>query len=181
MKNEMIWRSDDLSYRYFIPSENRWLEQDYILKRFKEIDSLFIKYGVKHTVAIVAKDFEKAPELIEYIKAHPHIDVQLHCWQHDNYAELDYWEMLNHFDSAIMTFRIIFNKPPLIWFPPYNKINGDCELIAYQNNLQISNKKISLSNYIAGKREPEVINFHYWADECKDLEAALKIYVNENN
>ena len=177
-QKKIIFRDDDIGYGYFIPSENRHLSYEYVLSKFVEVDQLFIKYGVDHHIAIVANHFEKAKELIEYIKKHPHIKPQLHCWDHDDYAKLDDHKVINDLKNGAKKIHDTLGIIPTVFYPPFNSINEFGKLAAKMNGMDTSYRKMSLSGYLRGRLD-DVINFHYWADECKDLEAALKKYTGK--
>jgi peptidoglycan/xylan/chitin deacetylase (PgdA/CDA1 family) len=160
----MIFRDDDIGFHAGSSQK---------LKRFKEIHSLFNKYGVIHTIAIVTENIEKDKGLIKYIKTQKNIDVQLHCHEHIDYSK-DLQKLQDHLPKAVEIASKLFSKPTVL-FPPWNASSIGVERIAWSNWLKVVTNKISLSQYMKGVRG-DVVNFHYWADECKDLEAALKKY-----
>ncbi len=164
----MIWRDDDVSYLTD-------------LKRFKMVHDIFNQYQVKHTIAVIAKDLEKNPELIEYIKRQDNIEVQLHCWEHIDFT--DNAKLLHdHFRLGSKTLMDVFGKYPTILYPPWNRANEETQSIASKHGLTVSNVKISLSQYVRtmGTVGEDVVNFHYWADEeVVMLEVALKIFTTK--
>lgn len=163
----MIFRDDDISY----------LTK---LEDFKRVHSLFEKYNVMHTVAVIAKDLDKNPELVEYLKSNKLIDVQLHCWEHYDMSITDKDTLYKDISEGIRTIIDILGVEITTLYPPWNKSSEILEDVAVgELGLTVSNKKITLSAYIrcAGQVEEDVINFHYWADsECIFIEPALKIY-----
>jgi peptidoglycan/xylan/chitin deacetylase (PgdA/CDA1 family) len=163
----MIFRDDDIGFHAGNSSK---------LKRFKEVHSLFNKYGVIHTIAIVTNDIEKDKALIKYIKSQKNIDVQLHCHEHIDYSK-DLQKLHENLPKAVEIATRLFKKPTTL-FPPWNASSIGVERIAWKNGLKVSTNKISLSQYLKGVKG-DVINFHYWADECEDLEQVLKKYVNK--
>jgi peptidoglycan/xylan/chitin deacetylase (PgdA/CDA1 family) len=160
----LIWRDDDISF-----------ETD--LKRFKQIQDLFLKYNVLHTIGLICKDIHKNIDLINFINKN-NIDVQIHCWNHYDMT-LNYEKVKNDLPRCIETIEKCFGKRPTVLYVPWNHSDEMIEWIAKENELTVSNKKISLSGYLRGQTG-EVINFHSWSDECIDLEAALIKYSNEN-
>lgn len=146
------------------------------LKRFKEVHSLFNKYGVNHTIAIVTKDIEKDKSLIKYIKSQKNINVQLHCHEHIDYSK-DLQKLHENIPKAVEIATKLFSKPTIL-YPPWNASSVGVERIAWRNGLRVSTNKISLSQYLKGVKG-DVVNFHYWSDECELLEEALKKYVNK--
>mgnify|MGYP003442795447 FL=1 len=164
----MIFRDDDLSYLTKLDD-------------FKRVHSLFEKYNVMHTVAVIAKDLDKNPELVEYLKSNKLIDVQLHCWEHYDMSITDDVTLNTDIERAIGELFVLgFDVNTL--YPPWNKSSAALEEVSSNLGLSVSNKKITLAAYIrcAGHVEEDVINFHYWADsECIFIEPALKIYTQK--
>jgi hypothetical protein len=156
----MIFRDDDVS-------------KDTDLKRFKQVHELFNKYAALHTVALICKDIEQNKPLLKYLKYQKNIHVQVHAWEHFNF-QTDLHKLHEQLPQAVELITRHFKKPTVL-FPPWNKSSIGVEKIAWNNGLKVMSDKISLSQYLRGVKG-DVINFHYWADECKDLEAALKKY-----
>lgn len=148
------------------------------LRQFMEVDALFKNYGVTHTIALITRDIEKNTELVDYIKANPHIDVQFHCVDHidftHNQNEVE-WQM----KTGVDTIERVFGKRPTIWFPPWNKTTEFCNSVAKKLGLKPSWVKISLDQYIRvnGHVAEDTINFHFWhyGDQV-NLEQALRIH-----
>jgi len=160
----MTWRNDDISHTTD-------------LNKFKAVHELFKKYNVLHTVALICKDIQKAPELIKYINDN-NIDVQVHAWEHEDFTVMNEYKMQDQFKKSIACIKKYFKKKPTMFYPPWNKSDIIVEGIAAEFGLTVSNKKISLSQYLRGATG-EVINFHSWSDECVDLEEALKKYTKQ--
>ena len=164
--SKIIFRDDDINFTTD-------------LKRFKLIDELFIKYGVDHTIAVIANGLEKSPELIEYIKSHQHIKVQGHCWDHTDSTVKDPNKLREELGMARNKVIELFGVPPVIWYPPWNKVTQENIDVALGLVLQTSFIKVSTSQYVKvdGDVTEEAINFHYWADsDTMFLEPALQIY-----
>lgn len=162
----MTWRDDDIHY-----------STD--LRLFAQTQELFNRYGVKHTIALIAKDIEKNPELIEYIMAND-IDVQVHCWEHvDLTLNTDILE--KHLLRCMETILSVFGKIPTTVYPPWNKTDEKVNEIASDLGLVVRADKISLSAFVRtnGDVVEDTLNFHYWApQEIILLEPALKIYTS---
>lgn len=156
----MIFRDDDIS-------------KDTDLKKFKAVHELFNKYGVLHTVALICKDIEQNKPLLKYLKSQKNIDIQVHAWEHFNFQE-NLERLHTELPQAVEIITKHFKKPTIL-YPPWNKSSIGVERIAWTNGLKVITNKISLSQYLRGVKG-DVINFHFWADEVKDLEAALKKY-----
>ena len=161
---KLVFRDDDVS-------------KDTDLKRFKEIHEFFNKYEVTHTIALICKDIEQNKALVKYIKSQKNIDIQIHCWEHKNLTE-NLQTLSGELQKCLQIIRTIFGKQPTILYPPWNKTSFSVNNIARSLRLTVSAEKISLSQYLKGVKG-EVINFHSWADECVDLEPALKKYIGK--
>lgn len=157
----MIFRNDDVSH-------------ETNLQQFAAVHLNFYRYDVLHTVALICKDIQKAPALIKFINESK-IDVQVHAWEHTDFTQLTRDEMRVQFKKSITCIKKHFKKTPTVFYPPWNKSNIFVEEVAAEFGLTVSSNKISLSQYLRGATG-EVINFHSWSDECKDLEAALVKY-----
>ncbi len=167
MSKEIIWRDDDISKKTD-------------LKRFKKIHNLFLKYGVVHTVALICSGIENNKSLIKYLQKQHHngsISIQVHCWEHYHLLE-DLAKFSGELPKCIEVIEKYFVTTPTILFPPWNESNSQLEHIAKMNGLTVLNKKMSISGYLKGQSEA-VVNFHSWAEECDQLEDALKVYTNQ--
>lgn len=159
----MIWRDDDISY----------LTK---LEEFKQVQDIFDRNNTRHTIALICKDIEKNPELIDFILTKD-IDVQIHCWEHLPLTEY-HDKLIDHLSWSISTIQTLFGKRPTVLYPPWNKSDEMVVAKATDLGLQVSTQKITLSKYIQykGKVSDEVINFHYWAyNEAMLLDTAMKI------
>lgn len=175
--HKIIWRDDDIAFAHTY-HQTQHLDQEEIFYRFCEVDKLFKKHNVSHTIAVIAKDIDKAEILVEYIKANKHIDVQLHCWEHLHYPHhLDLFE--EHLMLGVEKLQKVFNKQITTFYPPYNDVVSKMINICKANKIELSYSKMDLQQYLKGM-DRNIINFHYWSDECKDLETALIKYKNEN-
>ena len=160
----MIFRDDDIS-----------VSTD--LAVLKPIHNLFKQAIVMHTVAVIAKDIDQHPKLVNYLKTQ-NFDIQLHCWEHYNLVE-NYDKLKVDIGKAIDMFEKCGFDRPTILYPPWNITSNKVNVLLWDEfKLGVSNIKCSLSYYCAndGNVEPDVINFHYWDGECKDLPEALRIY-----
>lgn len=157
----MIFRNDDISH-----------ETD--VRQFASVQALFDKYNTPQTIAVICNNIWKNKRLIEFINKN-NIIVQVHCWEHyDLTTNLDITGP--DLDKCIDTIKKYFGTKPVLLYPPWNKSSKELEQLALSKGLIVSNKKISLSQYLSGK-QGEVVNFHSWCiDECLDLERALIKY-----
>lgn len=164
----MIFRDDDIS-----------VHTD--LAVLKPVHDIFKKYLVMHTVAIIAKDIDMNTELIMYLKKE-NFDVQLHCFEHYNFTEVPLEKLDTDLLRSINMFKRCGLDVPKTLYPPWNLTNQSVNVMAWdKHRLEVSNKKCSLSYYVAhnGNIDVDVVNFHYWDDECKDLDEALRIYTSK--
>jgi len=167
----MIFRDDDISYLTDV-------------KQFKRVHEIFIEHNVVHTIAVIASGIEKNQELIEYIKMNSWLmDVQLHCWEHIDYSQNES-DIYEHMRLSRRIFKRVFGEYPKVFYPPWNKATQFLIDKMKDFHMELSNEKVSLSQYIRTKGgvNEKVVNFHYWADEeVIQLEPALKIYNERKN
>lgn len=165
----MIFRDDDISHKTD-------------LTRFKQVHEMFAGKKAVHTIAIICKDLELNQPLIDYINECGDFEIAIHCWEHVDLTTLSHQEIGIHFFKAInciySNFKVI--KKPITLFPPWNISNEKIERYAKDWCMVVSNEKISLSQYIKGIKA-DVVNFHHWSDEIKDLPKAIEIYESRNN
>lgn len=168
----MIFRDDDIS-------------QFTKLDEFERVHNLFLEYGVRHTISVIAKGIENNPELVNYILNHQYtFDIQLHCWEHVELSTLSKEELTQHLSHGIKSIQENFHVTPAILYPPWNKTSTYLDGIASNNNLKVSSKKVSLTQYIKvdGSVSEDTINFHYWHDpEVIMLEQALRIFIKRKS
>lgn len=166
MMETVIFRNDDVS---------RLTNLD----EFKQVDALFIEYKVDHHIALIAKDLEKHPELISYIKDNKHIKVHVHCNEHIHFIkEENTGKLKSDLLSAIKTIKEVFDQQPVYWFPPWNEINDKTLEIAKGVGLIPSFEKFSLDRFINNEGHMAgVLNFHSWHyPDCQRLDTALSLY-----
>lgn len=174
---KIIFRDDDIAFNYTAHAGSVIMQQEQIFSKFYNVDKLFKKYDVTHTVAIIAHEIEQADLLVEYMRDSNHIDIQLHCWKHVHYPQhLKNFEYDIRFGKAKL--EDIFGREVTTFYPPYNDVCQEMIDICKTIGIEISYDKMSLSGYLKGQTK-EVVNFHYWADECIDLEPALKKYTGK--
>lgn len=160
----MIFRDDDISHTTDIAL-------------FKRVHKYFKDAVMMHTIALIVKDIETNPKLVEYIKRE-NIDVQIHCFTHYKLTE-DIEQAELDIPLCIETIEKLFGERPTVLYPPWNNTTEELNELAESFGLKVSTKKISLDQYLRcdGEVDEEVINFHYWAQqETILLEPALKLY-----
>lgn len=160
---ELIWRDDDISAQT--------KARDLLLA-----DDILQAEGLRHTVAVIAKDLDDHVELIDAIRER-RMDVQLHCWTHDDLT-VDR-ESLRNLASGVEMIEQVFGIRPTVLYPPWNRADGCVRDMAASLGLTVSNQKVSLSQFIRvdGDVTERVVNFHYWsASERKQLAEAVRIH-----
>jgi peptidoglycan/xylan/chitin deacetylase (PgdA/CDA1 family) len=100
-----------------------------------------------------------------------------HCWDHVDYTTLGWNELIDNLHNCRDTIAQLFGERPTVFYPPWNKCNDTVANAARVAGLELSYNKCTLADFLKGSNE-HVINFHYWADECKDLDAALRKFTN---
>lgn len=163
----MIFRDDDIS-----------VHTD--LAALKPVHDIFKKHLVMHTVAVIAKDIDMNTELIMYLKRE-NFDVQLHCFEHYNLTEMPTDQLELSLTRAMNMFKRCGLDLPTVLYPPWNISSKAVEVLAWDKfKLNVSNRKCSLSQYVKanGNVDVDVVNFHYWDEEIKDLDEALNIYTH---
>lgn len=168
---EITFRNDDISCFTELP-------------QFICVHDIFEEYTVKHRIAIIAENLHKRKDLLEYIKSHPLIDPQLHCFQHLHYKELTEDELRQQFSSSVKMFKKVGLKEPTVFHPPWNESNDLVKQVAAEFGLTVESEKITLASYIRceGQVNESVINFHYWHEpEAMLVEQALRIYTRPDN
>ncbi len=163
---QFIFRDDDISFKTN-------------LDQFVKVHEYFMKRGCVHTIAVIAKDIQNAPSLIDYIRSNRKtFDVQIHCWEHLVLSELTEEQLRIDIENAKAALMDFLKVIPTVLYPPWNKSSEMVERIAKEYDLDVSYKKISLSQFVkcGWDVEERVVNFHYWADEEAALiDTALRI------
>lgn len=165
----MIWRDDDIFYK----------TRGGRLTKLLQVDDCFQRESVPHTIAVLAADIDKAPELVQAVKERGMI-VQLHAWEHDDLT--DSAAARGMLPQAVYSLTKAFGQRPTVLYPPWNRSNADVETAAAALGLTVSTRKVSLEQYIRfkGRTAEDTVNFHYWDDhELALLPQALALYRQE--
>lgn len=179
-KGEVRFRDDDVFSDFEeMTKENK--KQDHSFQEFVWWDSHFVELKVKHVVSCICSGIDKQPELVKYIKSHPHMEVQIHGWKHKPYFDLSYDECYNDFRKCIEKIKQRFGRIPTIWYPTWNKTGVNSNKAAADLKLEVREKHLTLPEYL-GIPDGEVsyireINFHYWhPNNTRYLESCLYRY-----
>lgn len=153
--SQLIWRDDDISVRTN-------------LRELLEVDHLLQTAGLRHTVAIIAKNLDTNPLLIAEIKSR-RMDVQLHCWDHEDLT-VDRTALAD-LSLGVEMIERVFGERPSVLYPPWNRADGRVHEVAASLGLRVSNEKVSLNQFIRvqGDIAERVVNFHYWSEEERSL------------
>lgn len=163
----IIWRDDDILW----PGDGEHPSGP--LRKLAEVDDLFQKYGLKHTVAVLASTL--TPAVVSLLKER-RMDVQLHAWKHDDLS-VDA-AARGELRQAIERIEDLFGVRPTTLYPPWNRVSRPLFKAARELGLTVSHEKVSLASYLgyAHAHRSLVINFHYWAPEIAQLEPAMQLH-----
>lgn len=166
----MIFRDDDIS----------WLTN---VNEFAKVHEFFNEYKQIHTIALLTKDIEKNPELINYINSQSNIDVQIHGYEHLDFNFTSERETEFQLAKSIEIIQRFFGKKPTTFFPPFNSINTSTISIGVELGLTVSIDKVGCIYYIKHNSNivQNVINFHYHDYiESILIGVCLKLYSEKN-
>jgi peptidoglycan/xylan/chitin deacetylase (PgdA/CDA1 family) len=163
----IIWRDDDILWGGDSQSSAG------PLSRLAQVDDLFQKYGLTHTVAVLASTL--TPDVVALVKER-RMDVQLHAWKHDDLS-VDA-KARGELPMAVKRIEDLFGITPTTLYPPWNRVSRPLRNAARALGLTVSHEKVSLGSYLeyAHVHSDLVINFHYWADEVESLEPAMQLH-----
>ena len=152
---ELIWRDDDISCTTLIG-------------QLEETDAALAEYGLTHTIAVIACDLHRRPDLVEMIKA-CRMDVQLHCWTHEDMTLNR--ESLHSLSQGVEMIERLFGARPTVLYPPWNRADETVVAVAAELGLRVSVEKVSLQAFIRvdGDISEPVVNFHYWSETERSL------------
>src|SRR5690348_14081544 len=121
----MIWRDDDIG----AAQVNRagQVVQGTKVSDLIAADDLFQRYGIPHTIAVMAKGIETRPDLVELI-VDRRMQVQLHCWTHDDLTVDDIARA--DLERARDVLAEIFGFPPTVLYPPWNRSSEEVARVA---------------------------------------------------
>lgn len=158
----MIWRDDDIG-----------VKTD--LAVFAAVDDLFQRYGLRHTVAIMAFGLHQRPDLVAFLR-HRDVACELHCWTHLDLPQST--EGRDDLARAVTQIETLIGRRPTVLYPPWNRTSPEVEAAAASLGLTVSAQKISLAQFLrCGGSDRDVINFHYWEpSDVALLEPAMQAY-----
>jgi len=169
-RGEVRFRDDDLFWK-----EGQELHKwgDFSNQEFIFWDEKFKEHKVKHIVACICSGIDSNPELVKYIRANRHIEVQIHGWKHKPYYDLSYEECYNDFRKCKEKIKQRFGIVPTIWYPTWNKSGVNSDKAAEDLNLEVRKTHFTLPEYLGmgelDYRYEREINFHYWSKDRKQI------------
>lgn len=169
----MIWRDDDIGAAHVTRAGK--VVPGTRIDDLRAVDDIFQRHGVPHTIAVMAFDLDKRPDLVELIRERRML-AQLHCWRHDDLTS----DALARDDlaRAVDAMAAAFGAPPTVLYPPWNRTSPEVEEAAARLGLTVSAQKISLSQWIRfrGHVAETVVNFHHWhVPDAVLVEPALRL------
>lgn len=162
-----VWRDDDIAV------DTTGLR----LRQLLEVDDLFQRYNVPHTVAVIAEGLWRNPEVIETILRRGMVP-QLHGWTHDDLTKSATARAA--LGDAVDLLTALFGQRPTVLYPPWNRSNGKVERAAEALGLRVEPDKASLDQFVRlrGDFSLRTVNFHFWSGEDRlRLTEALPVYV----
>ncbi len=171
---KIVVRQDDMDFR---------LEPH----QYMAIHEEFIKRNLVETAVLQFAQFERVgnfrPEIVKYLNEAPNWDLQLHGWQHANYSEYDYHQIVKELCAAFYLFQKLFNRLPTVWYPPWNCYSPVMQDAANYMGIKIDNESCGVSEFVrkmkAGMFLGHSFYFHgYKASEMALLPEALDLVVD---
>ena len=101
-----MYRNDDFAFNVDLPY-------------LKEVHGWFEKAKVNHTIAM--QGITENRGLIDYIKSTPYWDVQIHCWQHDPYRDMDKEHIYENLKTMVDFGEKELGQRPTRIFPPWGR------------------------------------------------------------
>jgi len=184
-RGEVIFRDDDVFWDFSGCAPCN-ADHHYDFQEFVWWDRMFEERNVKHVCSCICGEMDNRPELVKYIKDHPHIEVQIHGWQHKPYYQLSYEECYEDFKKSKETIEKIFGKTPKIYYPTWNKVGIQDIKAAGDLGLEVRKEHIGVLDY-ASIQDGEFpkhreINWHFWAeDNNRYISICLDKYVDRRN
>jgi len=152
--------------------------------KFKETHETILDFPNAIHVAGIICDSPWEPEVLEYIRhetVRKKIEIQLHGWQHIDYAKLTKDEMRGHMKMSFEWLHDHFWVKPTIWYTPwgahtpvmdevaaeFNLALVDCSNILQTNKMLEALRSKHRGAYIKGFREHGEVLIHYWESKTR--------------
>lgn len=125
------------------------------------------------TLLVVAKDIEKFPEWIKYIKDHKNYTVQCHGWTHKRYTTCSIECMTKDFTKAKEKIERIFNQKVTVFHPPKDAWNNKTIQATKNAGMLMRTETRVPKRFLEGNINPFRIDFHYW--NTYDMPSTYKV------
>lgn len=114
-------------------------------------------------LAMVAEGIDKEPEWVEYIKDHPHWEVQCHGWKHKTYTGMDGEAIKKELGDAkqkiYKNFGVVVDK----FYPPKMKYNDMTREAARQVGMVETRERYTIEHFLKGEAiGAKEMYIHYW-------------------
>jgi len=153
-----IYRNDDFNFAVNLPF-------------LKTIHGYFEKVNVNHTIALQF-DGQKEPcgneKILDYIRNTSNWDIQLHCWEHYLYKDLDKSKIYDNLKYMIKWTEKNLGTRPTVFYPPWGR-TGTGKV------LEEATKKLDILV------EPDCAFINYYCGAIANGEKYFKTAVTESN
>lgn len=167
------FRVDDvLQSKNFSPAQLESLAKKTMFEWFKEATEPF--KGKPLTLAIVAEGIDSQPGWVDYIKAHPEWEPQVHCWKHQTYKVLPYKEIVRLLKKAKKKIDETFGVETIEFIPPKLAYNDKTQKAAKEVGLRENRLRYTPRHWLKDKTIKSIY-FHYWdLKQIKKVKKMLK-------
>ena len=148
-----MYRNDDFAFNVPI---------DYLT----EVHNWFIKAKVNHTIAM--QGITENRTLIDYIKSTPYWDIQIHCWQHDPYRDMDKVNIYTNLKTMVDFGEKELGQRPTTIFPPWGRTGSGPLLVEAADKLGL-------------KVDPDCAYIEFYLGAIANGEEYFKTAVAETN
>ena len=168
-RSKTILRDDDI----YLSNSPRYGTLYYNFNEFVEVHEMIADAGFKHTLAIIASEIDKYPELTEYIKRHlSECNLEVHGWEHADYSKwVNKADITTDMLKAEVKIKKTFGVEPTMFFPPWNRYSDIMKAGVEDSGLKF------MGDYVQFPQTGDVICFHYWNLEERNM---LKEWLNQS-
>jgi len=144
----------------------RGFDTDTALPRFKEVHRLIVDGGGLHVAAILCGTIHEFPGAVEFIREQYQegtLIPEIHGWEHVDYAEMDWDEIIENLKRCIGVIRTEFNYDPNFFYTPW----GGCSDLIWDAAEAVGLTAVSTANILYPKRK--VFGGKGWAAYREDV------------
>ena len=171
----MIFRHDDFS-RVIPLATVKWVHEEFLKRDLIETACIQVCYGGIPGLH---------NNVIEYLRSMPDYDIQLHCWDHNQYHTWDAERIIQDLSAAMSYIKETFGNYPTAFYPPWNADSESVTEASAFLGLDLRNKGTYIKHYInapSAYMDTTVIYFHSWSkDNLEVLPALLNLFVTQEN